>query len=68
MRLWGLWWQWDTRATNGLFSWSSCTPTTSIPSCFPAPAMPWARFSPDLDAQLPILLLIIVFARRGQYL
>lgn len=43
-------------------------PTTSILSCFPVSAMSWARFGPDLDVQLPILLLIIVFARRGQYL
>lgn len=43
-------------------------PTISIPSCFPASAMLWVCFSPDLDAQLLILLLIIVFARRGQYL
>lgn len=43
-------------------------PTISIWSCFPAPAMPRAHFSPNSDAQLPILLLIIVFARQGLYL
>lgn len=43
-------------------------PTSSIQSCFPAPAMPPARFGPNSDAQLPILLLIIVFARWGQCL
>lgn len=43
-------------------------PTTSIRSCFPAPAMPPAHFGPNSDAQLPILLLIIVFARWGQCL